>query len=94
MSEKLSDGPSLDDPMGCVRDFRPEDAQQVADIFEVAIRGLGPRDYSADQVRVWAACKPDKKRVIDRASDGRVTLVAVDRDDVPAVFPVSVHETD
>lgn len=64
-----------------IRPYRPEDAPQMARLFERSVRELGPLFYSDLQVKAWAARAPSAKRVAERNKDGRLCLVAVDRDE-------------
>ncbi len=63
--------------MIAIRPFRPEDAEQLAEVFEDAVGGLGPADYTTVQVGAWLARAPDPVEIRARCADGRLTLVAV-----------------
>lgn len=69
-----------------IRLFQPEDAVPLAELFHAAVRQIGLKHYSAEQVAVWSPAVPDPDRYIDQAGDGRVFLVAVDRDGQPAAY--------
>lgn len=68
--------------MFVIRPFVPQDALQVAQVFFEAVHGLGPDAYSPAQVDAWAPGLPDIQKIVNRALDGRVFLVAVDRGDL------------
>ncbi len=59
-----------------IRDYRPGDAQGVSRLYELSVRTLGPRGYSAVQVEAWAARTPSAERLQALMSDGRFRLVA------------------
>lgn len=69
-----------------IRPYRQSDAADLVEIFRRSVEHIGPRDYSARQVEVWVARVPSEERMHERASDGRVTLVAVDDDDRVLAF--------
>lgn len=60
-----------------IRDFQPADAAALAQLYFEAARRLGARHYSPAQVAAWAPAPADPAAVLARASDGRITLVAV-----------------
>lgn len=69
-----------------IRPFRDGDAPHLSRLYRRSVEGLGARDYSADQVRVWASLAPDPARMRAMALDGRVRLVAVDGADLPVGY--------
>ncbi len=69
-----------------IRSYRSGDAAAIADVFRRSVEGVGPKDYSADQVAAWAGRAPDEAAVSKRCEDGRAVLVAVDEDDVPFAY--------
>lgn len=60
------------------RDYRAGDAPTMATIYFDAVRQLGPRRYSAEQVAAWAPELPSTAALERRAEDGRTTIVAED----------------
>ena len=61
-----------------IREYRIGDAGAMAEVYYHAVRELGSRRYSPEQVEAWAPEIPDAARFASRAGDGRLTLVAVD----------------
>jgi putative acetyltransferase len=59
------------------REYRDGDAPFIAQLFYSSVRELGPRRYVPEQVAAWAPEPPDPATVHARATDGRITLVAV-----------------
>ncbi|MCI5047829.1 MAG: GNAT family N-acetyltransferase [Aquisalinus sp.] len=59
-----------------IRPFMPEDTEALAEVFRCSIEELGPRDYSAAQVAVWASRVPDASVLQARLTDGRKVFVA------------------
>jgi putative acetyltransferase len=59
-----------------VRPYRADDAAILADLYARSVRYFGPRNYSQEQVEIWAgtACA---ERIAQRSSDGRQVFVAV-----------------
>jgi putative acetyltransferase len=60
-----------------IRDFMPADAPAMAQLYFESARRLGGRNYSQAQIEAWAPAPADPAAVLARASDGRVTLVAI-----------------
>jgi len=60
-----------------IRHFNPDDAAQIANLFQRSVRELGPLFYSKEQVKAWAARGPDVENVVSRNQDGRITLVSL-----------------
>jgi putative acetyltransferase len=63
-----------------IRDYEAGDAAALGRVFFEAVRNLGIRHYSAEQVRAWAPAPIDPRRAHARATDGHTTLVAVTDD--------------
>ncbi|NRG18381.1 GNAT family N-acetyltransferase [Rhizobiales bacterium] len=69
-----------------VRRYRPDDASRLSDIYKAAVLVIGARYYSPDQLRAWAALAPTPKRFAELMGDGRIALVATDKDDQAVAF--------
>lgn len=69
-----------------VREFRPGEEAFLARLYARSVEGLGPRHYSQDQVRVWAALGPSPEKLAALANDGRLRLVVTDSEDAPLGF--------
>ncbi|QFT77811.1 GNAT family N-acetyltransferase [Erythrobacter sp. THAF29] len=69
-----------------VRQFTEVDAQALADITLAAIRAVGARHYSSEQVDAWAARHPGPRRFLERARGGSHILVAADHDDLAVAY--------
>ena len=69
-----------------IRRYRTDDAEAIADIFRRSVKGVGPRDYSEEQVVAWASRAPDVQAIRARCEDGRTVWVAVDQDDRPIAY--------
>jgi len=69
-----------------IRDYRPEDAADLARIFYRSVRRLAARHYDEAQVQAWAPRLGDPGAWNRRATDGRITIVAVDDADRPIAF--------
>lgn len=69
-----------------VRRFRDADASALAALTVAAIRAIGPRAYTPDQVAAWAARHPGPERFIASAAKGDAILVAVDAGDAPIAY--------
>jgi putative acetyltransferase len=63
-----------------IREYKEADAPALAQVFYDAVHTIGPRRYSPEQLAAWAPAVPDPAGVHARASDGRLTLVAVGAD--------------
>jgi putative acetyltransferase len=63
-----------------IRPARPDDAAALTQLYRASVTMLGVRDYSAEQVRVWATLAPSTQRFGEMMADGRLLLVAVDAD--------------
>ena len=64
--------------MVTIRSYQPGDAASVADVFYRSVREVALSDYTAEQVKAWAPGRPDTERELQRSTDGRLVLVAVD----------------
>ena len=64
-----------------IRAFRPADAPLLPALFHAAVHGPATHAYDADQRAAWSPAPPDPARFLARASDGRLTLVAIDDGD-------------
>jgi len=62
-----------------VRRYAPGDGAAVADVFFRSVREGARADYSPAQVEAWAPERRAPDWFDDRAADGRVFLVAVNR---------------
>lgn len=69
-----------------IRPFQREDAAALHWIFVSAVREVGSRHYSEQQVRVWSESAADAAEYLERAQDGRLILVAADEHDVPVAY--------
>ena len=66
------------DAVIALRPFREDDAEGLAAVYERAVRVIGARDYSAEQVEAWVAQGPRAERLRQKITDGRRGWVAVD----------------
>ena len=64
-----------------VRAYGSGDAEQMAELYQRSVRGLGAADYSPEQVGVWAGGGPSAERFAVLMSDGRHGVLAVSADD-------------
>jgi len=69
-----------------LRAYRAGDAARLEEIFRAAIRQLGSRNYTAEQVAVWSGARVTAERLHDMYSDGRATFIAVDETDTAIAF--------
>ena len=69
-----------------VRPFRPEDAPILAGIFHAAVHQIAALHYSKEQVSAWSPRVPSQQRFLERGTDGRLLLVAVDNWDQPLAY--------
>lgn len=69
-----------------IRHFRSDDAPRLREIYKASVTEIGARDYSPDQLRVWAALAPTAERFAELMGDGRIALVATDKDDRAIAF--------
>lgn len=69
-----------------IREFVPDDAQHLSQIFFRSVRELGPTAYNEAQVTAWAPASPPAEIYIKRANKGRTILVAVDENNTPLAY--------
>lgn len=69
-----------------IREFRPEDAAALAQIFHAAVHGIGARDYSPEQLSAWSPEPAPATAWASRAADGRRVFVAADAGGQPTAF--------
>ena len=69
-----------------IRDFRPDDAAALAQLFHLSVHIVGAKDYSSAQVHVWSPAPQSAEQFLQRASDGRRVFVAIANDDAPCGF--------
>jgi len=67
-----------------LREYRPADADALAEVYRDAVLVLGPHAYTEDQIRVWAMHPEDTEEFRHSLSAG-VTLCAL-VDDEPVAF--------
>jgi putative acetyltransferase len=68
------------------REYRPSDAADLATIFYRSVREVACRFYNQAQVEAWAPGIGDPSGWHSRATDGRITVVAVNDADKPIAF--------
>lgn len=71
----------MTDTPATIRPARPADADAMTALYRASVEAVGSRDYSAEQVRVWAALAPSPDRWRAMMADGRLVLAAVDAGD-------------
>jgi len=69
-----------------IRPFRSQDASALAEIFYEAVHGIAAAHYTPAQIHAWAPALPNPASMLERASDGRLVLVAVDEQDRPSAY--------
>ena len=69
-----------------IRPFRREDAQALAQLAVRAIRTIGPRAYSPEQVAAWSARHGQAPSFVERSDEGDLILVCVDDADRPCAY--------
>ncbi len=69
-----------------IRPYQESDAVALAEIFLRAIEQIGRRDYTPDQVKVWAARCPTPEGLAELMRDGRARFVAIDDAHGPVAF--------
>jgi putative acetyltransferase len=62
-----------------IRTYRSTDLDQVVDLFSRAVREVNRRDYSAEQLAVWAPEPPDKAMWAERLASGGVFVCEGER---------------
>jgi len=68
------------------RTARESDAPALADLTLVAIRSIGSRSYSHDQIDAWASRHPGPKRFVESLAGGDTIIVAVNAEDIPVAY--------
>jgi putative acetyltransferase len=69
-----------------IRHYIASDAPALAALYARSVRGVGPRDYSPEQVGAWVSLAPTAEQMHRRCVDGRSVVVAVDEEDGPIGF--------
>lgn len=69
-----------------LRAARESDAEAMAQVYDRAVRAIGPKDYSDAQIAVWIGQGARADRFRERLVDGRRCWVAVDGDDRVQAF--------
>lgn len=64
-----------------LRRYAPGDAPALCVVLSRSVLGLGPRDYTPEQVGAWAARAPSPDAMAARLGDGRVVIVALGEED-------------
>ena len=72
--------------MTTIRAYRDGDAAAMAEVYARAVRAIGARDYSPEQVEVWAGQGPTVERFAAKMADGRRCWVATDDADRVIAF--------
>ncbi|MEM7690646.1 MAG: GNAT family N-acetyltransferase [Pseudomonadota bacterium] len=76
-----------------LRTFEPGDERRLTEITRAAIRDMGPRYYSAEQVAAWASRHPSSERIAKRAAQGAHIVVAVERTAQPVAYALLERDT-
>jgi putative acetyltransferase len=69
-----------------IRDYKPDDAAILVQVFHQAVHAIGSKDYTRDQVDAWSPAPVPADTFHARVSDGRSVFVAVDDDEKPIAF--------
>jgi putative acetyltransferase len=69
-----------------IRQYRPQDAGAVADVFFRSVREVAASDYDEAQRVAWMPGRRSAGRIHGWAGDGRLVLVAVDEEDRVVAF--------
>lgn len=69
-----------------VRNFRPDDAVQLAEILHASVHEIGSKYYTQAQTNAWSPAPVSADEFLARVSDGRSVFVAVDEADKPLGF--------
>lgn len=69
-----------------LRPFEADDAPALAALTLDAIRSIGSRVYSPEQVEAWSSGHINAERFLARAEEGHQIYVMADEDDVPAAY--------
>ena len=76
-----------------IRPYELADASPLAKLFRRSVLELGPKDYSAAQVRAWAARTPSADHLNSKVTRaGTLCLVHVDQHGQPSAFIVLAPE--
>lgn len=59
-----------------IRPYRNEDAARLEDIFQRAVREIGRRFYTGEQVSAWSGPRVTAERLHALYTDGRSTFIA------------------
>lgn len=69
-----------------IRKYEQKDADALCVLMFRSIREIASKDYTPEQIKVWAARVPPASWMEMIGTDGRVRLVAVDKFDEPVGF--------
>lgn len=69
-----------------IRPYRDNDAESLAELSLLAIRTVGARAYTVDQVDAWAARHVGADMYHQRVRDGHVIFVAADQNDKAVAY--------
>ncbi|WP_051337309.1 GNAT family N-acetyltransferase [Leisingera daeponensis] len=69
-----------------IRQFKADDAEDLAEVFRAAVHGIASRFYSPEQINAWCPGAPPAAAMGQKLSDGRAAWVAVDEEGAPAAF--------
>lgn len=69
-----------------IRRFKPNDAVALADLFHAAVQQTAAQDYTAEQIAAWSPHTPNPARYVEKASDGRIFLVAINGAGEPIAY--------
>ncbi len=69
-----------------IRAFREDDADALGTLTTAAIRKVGSRHYTTQQVEAWASRHENALRLRDRAAAGVTIIVAADAEDIPVAY--------
>ena len=69
-----------------IRDFKPQDAACLAQIFHDSIHEIAGKDYSPEQLAAWSPQIASVETVLSRVSDGRSVFVAIDANETPMAY--------
>ncbi len=72
--------------MTAIRPYQDGDAEALAIVFERAVRGIGARDYSPDQIEAWIGHGSRTESFRSRMADGRRCWVALDGEERVTAF--------
>ncbi|MEM6477190.1 MAG: GNAT family N-acetyltransferase [Pseudomonadota bacterium] len=69
-----------------LRAFTESDAPALAGLTLAAIRSVGAKAYSPEQVNAWAMRHSGPERFVQRAADGAMITVACDTEGAPVAY--------